>query len=144
MTRFSRTLCVSAPRVALLGMAGRAHAPQPPQPPGRGGPPGGGPPIPPVMQAPPKPLVPNAKPVRSCESLASVALPDTTIESAMVDAKDAAICRVVAMTTHPPAGDKVRIWIAIPATNWNGRFLGNGGGGFVGGSAAGVNPGVAL
>ena len=54
------------------------------------------------------------------------------------------ICRVVAITTHPPAGDKVRIWIAIPTSNWNGRFLGNGGGGFVGGSAAGVNQGAAL
>jgi feruloyl esterase len=29
-------------------------------------------------------------------------------------------------------------------SNWNGRFLGNGGGGFVGGNAAGVNQGVAL
>ena len=95
------------------------------------------------MQATPKPLVANAKPVRSCESLASVALPDTTIESATVDATNPGICRVVATTTHPPAGDKVKIWIAIPTANWNGRFLGNGGGGFVGGSAAGVNQGVA-
>ena len=27
------------------------------------------------------------------------------------------------------------IWIAIPTSNWNGRFMGNGGGGFSGGSA---------
>ena len=65
-----------------------------------------------------------------------MALPNTTIESATVDAANPGICRVVAITTHPPAGDKVRIWIAIPTSNWNGRFLGNGGGGFVGGSAA--------
>ena len=43
------------------------------------------------------------------------------------------------MTTHPPMGDKVRIWVAIPTTNWNGRFLGTGGGGFSGGNAGGVN-----
>jgi feruloyl esterase len=51
---------------------------------------------------------------------------------------------VTAITTHPPATDKVRIWVGIPTTNWNGRFLGTGGGGFVGGSATGVNPPVAL
>jgi hypothetical protein len=97
-----------------------------------------------LMQAPPKPLVANAKPVRSCESLANVALPNTTIESAAVDAANPGICRVVAVTTHPPAGDKVRIWIAIPTSNWNGRFLGTGGGGFAGGQATGVNQPAAL
>jgi len=96
------------------------------------------------MHTTPKPLVANAKPVRTCESLASVALPNTTIESATVDAANPALCRVVAITTHPPAGDKVRIWIAIPTANWNGRFLGNGGGGFVGGNQGGVNQGAAL
>jgi feruloyl esterase len=100
---------------------------------------GGGPP-----QTPPKPAIANVKPVRSCESLAQVALPDTTIESAAVDANNPGICRVTAITTHPPAGDKVRIWVAIPMSNWNGRFLGNGGGGFSGGSAQGVNQGVGL
>jgi feruloyl esterase len=51
---------------------------------------------------------------------------------------------VTASTTHPPAGDQVRIWIALPMTNWNGRFLGTGGGGFLGGSAAGVVQPTAL
>jgi feruloyl esterase len=92
---------------------------------------------------PPKPLIANAKPVRSCESLASAALPNTTIESAAVDPTNAGVCRVTAVTTHPPAGDKVKIWIAIPTSNWNGRFQGTGGGGFLGGSAAGVNQPVA-
>ena len=96
------------------------------------------------MQAPPKPLIPNAKPVRSCDSLADVALPNTTIESAGADANNPDICRVVAIATHPPADDKVRIWIAIPRSNWNGRFLGTGGGGFSGGSPNGVNQPVAL
>jgi feruloyl esterase len=123
----------------MLVIAGFAQVTQVPQG-GRGG----APTPPPLMQAAPKPLVANAKPVRSCESLASVALPNTTIESAAVDANDPAICRVVAVTTHPPAGDKVRIWIAIPTSNWNGRFLGTGGGGFSGGSPNNVNRPVAL
>jgi feruloyl esterase len=96
------------------------------------------------MQTPPKPLIPNTKTVRSCESLAAVALPNTIIESATTDATNANVCRVTAITTHPPAGDKVRIWVAIPTSGWNGRFLGNGGGGFVGGNQGGVNQGVAL
>jgi feruloyl esterase len=139
MNRMYRALLVFASMVALLGTAGHAQAPQP----GRGGAPAGFPAPPPLMQTTPKPLVAGAKPVRSCESLAAVALPDTTIESATVDANNPGVCRVVAITTHPSAGDKVKIWIAIPTSNWNGRFLGNGGGGFVGGSAAGVNQGVA-
>jgi feruloyl esterase len=94
--------------------------------------------------APPKPLIANAKPVRSCESLASVALTDTTIESAVIDPNNPGICRVTAVTTHPPIGDKVRIWIGLPTSNWNGRFLGNGGGGFSGGNAASINQPVAL
>jgi tannase/feruloyl esterase len=92
----------------------------------------------PIPITAPRPLVANARPERTCESLATVALPNTTIESAAVDPNDAGLCRVNAITTHPPAGDKVRIWIAIPMSNWNGRFLGTGGGGFSGGSAAGI------
>jgi len=88
---------------------------------------------------PPKPLIPSAKPVRSCESLATLALPNTTIESAAVDPNNPGICRVSAFTTHPPTGDKVKIWIGIPTANWNGRFMGTGGGGFSGGSATGIN-----
>ena len=87
----------------------------------------------------PKALIPNAKPVRSCESLATVALPNTTIESATVAPNSPNVCLVTAVTTHPPLGDKVRIWVAIPTANWNGRFLGNGGGGFSGGNAGAVN-----
>jgi feruloyl esterase len=97
---------------------------------------GGGRGLAPAMTRP-KALIPNATPMRSCESLASVALPNTTIESAVVDA-GSQVCRVIAITTHPPAGDKVRIWVAIPTTNWNGRFLGNGGGGFSGGNDTSV------
>src|SRR5579862_4602707 len=98
----------------------------------------------PPLGATPKPVIPNAKPVRSCESLAAVALPNTTIEAAALDPNNPDICRVTAITTHPPASDKIRIWVAIPTSNWNGRFLGIGGGGFSGGSAQGVSQPVAL
>jgi feruloyl esterase len=91
----------------------------------------------------PKPAIANVKPARSCESLATVALPNTTIESAAIDPNSPNVCRVTAVTTHPPMGDKVRIWLAIPTTGWNGRFLGNGGGGFSGGSAGSVTGPVA-
>ena len=91
----------------------------------------------------PKPLNPDAKPTRSCESLATLALPNTTIESAAVDPANPGICRVTAIASHPPYADKVRIWVGIPTSNWNGRFMGTGGGGFTGGSAGGVNQPVA-
>lgn len=104
---------------------------------GRGGAP------PPVVPAgpPPKALVANAKPSRTCESLRDLSLANTTIESATVDQGDAstpASCRVTAIVTHPPAGDRVTVWLALPMANWNGRFQGVGGGGFSGGSAGAV------
>jgi feruloyl esterase len=134
-----RTAFVSVSIAALLVTVAHAQVPQR----GRGGR-GGGPAFPPPMQTPPRPLIADARPVRSCESLATVALPNTTIESAMTDANNPGICQVVAVTTHPPAGDGIRIWIAIPTSNWNGRFLGTGGGGFVGGNPGGASQAAAL
>ena len=98
---------------------------------------------PPPQPAPPvpKPLLAQTTPVRECASLKDISLPDTTIESAAVDPGNATVpasCRVTAVTTHPPAGDRIRIWIALPMKDWNGRFQGVGGGGFSGGSATGV------
>ena len=46
----------------------------------------GVPPAQPPLGSTPKPAIPNAKPVRTCESLEMVALPNTTIESAEIDA----------------------------------------------------------
>ena len=91
------------------------------------------PPGPPPV--PPKPAIPGAKPVRSCESLASVELPDTTIDSVSVDQrKSGPVCRVTATVTHPPAGDRIKVFVALPMQNWNGRFQATGGGGYAGGS----------
>jgi feruloyl esterase len=80
-------------------------------------------------------------PVRTCESLASVTLPNTTIESAAVTPGAngrAGFCRVNAVLTHPPAGDRIHVWIGLPASGWNGKFEGVGGGGFAGGNPNGV------
>ena len=91
------------------------------------------PPAPPPI--PPKPAIPGARPVRSCESLASVELPDTTIDSVSVDQrKGGPVCRVTATVTHPPAGDRIKIFVALPMQDWNGRFQATGGGGYAGGS----------
>ena len=81
----------------------------------------------------PMPLFPGITPMSSVESLKSFMLPNTTIESAVVDTNNQ-VCLVTAIVTHPPAGDHVKVWIGLPLTNWNGRFLGTGGGGFLGGS----------
>jgi pimeloyl-ACP methyl ester carboxylesterase len=83
----------------------------------------------------PKLLFPGITPACSCESLTNVSLPNTTIDSAVIDISNGT-CRVTAIVTHPPAGDRVKVWIALPLTNWNGRFQGNGGGGFLGGHPA--------
>jgi len=81
----------------------------------------------------PKPPFPGIAPVSSCESLKQLLLPNTSIESAVIDT-NTHTCLVTAIVTHPPAGDRMKVWIGLPLTNWNGRFVGNGGGGFLGGS----------
>ena len=89
----------------------------------------------------------GATPVRTCDSLLSLSFPNTVIESAAVEGgrgTDPAVCRVNATVTHPPAGDKVRIFVELPVTQWNGRFLGTGGGGFSGGSPQQLRPQTSL
>src|SRR2546427_1025817 len=95
-----------------------------------------------AAETPPKPLFPDAAPVCSCESLAKVSLPNTMIDTAAIDPSDGS-CRVTATVTHPPSGDRVKVFIGLPATNWNGRFRGNGGGGFSGGSVGSLRGPVA-
>ena len=85
-----------------------------------------------AADGPPRPLYPDIKPVCSCEDLAKVSIPNTTVDSATLDPTNG-WCRVDATVTHPPSGDRVKVFIALPVTNWNGRFRGNGGGGFLGG-----------
>ena len=95
-----------------------------------------------AADAPPKPLFPGITPVCSCEDLAKVSLPNVTIDSATRDPSNG-WCRVTATVTHSTAGDRVKVFIGLPITNWNGRFHGNGGGGFSGGSAGSLRGPVA-
>src|SRR5258708_23267075 len=83
----------------------------------------------------PKPLFGNIAPVRSVESLTNVALPNTTIDSVVTNADGS--CRISATVTHPPSGDRVGVFIALPMKGWNGRFQGTGGGGVSGGGPFG-------
>lgn len=89
-----------------------------------------------------KPIYPDAVPVCSPEELKKVVIPNTTIESVTVDERDGAV-RVTAIVTHPPASDRVKVWVALPVKNWNGRFRGVGGGGFLTGHAELLRVGVA-
>jgi feruloyl esterase len=89
-----------------------------------------------------KPIYADAAPVCSPEELKKVVIPNTTIESVTIDERDGAV-RVTAIVTHPPANDRVKVWVALPVKNWNGRFRGNGGGGFLTGSAEGLRGAVA-
>ena len=63
-------------------------------------------------------------------------LRDTTIDSVSVDQQNTGpVCRVTATVTHPPAGDQIKVFVALPMESWNGRFQATGGGGYAGGSA---------
>jgi hypothetical protein len=90
-------------------------------------------------QKPVKPLYADSKPICDCAALLKVSLPNTKIISAAVLEKDS-MCRIEAIVNHPPANDSVVVWLALPIKNWNGRFSGIGGGGFLGGSPD-LNPG---
>src|SRR5687767_8173429 len=88
-----------------------------------------------------KPLFPDNEPICSLDDLRQLAIPNTTIESVALDADGS--CRVTAIVTHPPANDRVKVFIALPMKGWNGRFRGNGGGGFSGGNPASLRGPVA-
>lgn len=80
----------------------------------------------------PAALYPDATPVLSLDELRQVTLPHTTIESVAINEAEGSV-RITAIVTHPPAQDRVTVWVALPTKSWNGRFMGTGGGGFMGG-----------
>ena len=84
----------------------------------------------------------------TCESLATLKLPDTTITSAQEVAAGAfippgvtappastkdlpAFCRVMA-TLQPAKDSDIKIEVWLPLTGWNGKYRGQGNGGFAG------------
>ena len=83
----------------------------------------------------PKLLYGDIAPICAPDDLRKLSLPNTTIDTVTADER-AGVCRVIATVTHPPAQDHVKVFIALPLRGWNGRFRGNGGGGFMGGNPA--------
>lgn len=84
-------------------------------------------------QETPKAIFQENVPVVPCEGLLSAHISNTTIDSTVIDSLDGS-CRVTATVTHPPAADRVMVFVALPQKSWNGRFRGTGGGGFWGGT----------
>ena len=82
------------------------------------------------VKAAPAPIYTEGLPVCAPDDLRKVSLPNTTIDSVTADRN---LCKVTLTVTHPPAKDRVKVWVALPMKNWNGRLLGQGGMGFVGG-----------
>jgi len=94
----------------------------------------------------PVPLVPGAAPARSCESLRELSLPDTQITEARSvpgEGNAPAWCQVTAVVSYPASGDRFTVWVGLPMTQWNGRFQGLGGGGFMVGNPMSLAPQVA-
>lgn len=52
-------------------------------------------------------------------------------------------CRITAQVRRPDSSNVVTVWIGLPLKNWNGRFLGTSGGGFLGGTPNSLLPAVA-
>jgi Tannase and feruloyl esterase len=75
-------------------------------------------------------------PQASCTSLASLTLPNTTVNSATpvpATSTTPGHCAVKLTVNNPPSSDAVRVGVFMP-NDWSGRFQGVGGGGFVGGN----------
>jgi hypothetical protein len=75
-------------------------------------------------------------PAVSCSSLTTLALPNTTVNSATHVAATPTTpgyCAVKLTVNNPPSTDAVRVGVFLP-DDWNSRFQGVGGGGFVGGN----------
>lgn len=79
-----------------------------------------------------RPVYSKVTPVCSCEDLKKLSVPNTVIESAVLS-DGGSSCRITAVVNHPPSNDRVTVTIALPVNNWNGRFYGMGGGGFMAG-----------
>lgn len=82
----------------------------------------------------------GTQPVRSCASLSGLALPGTQVTSATTVAATSTApeyCNVQVTVNNPPSRDAVHVGVFLPTSTWNGRFVGDGGAGFVAG-----NPGT--
>jgi feruloyl esterase len=53
-------------------------------------------------------------------------------------------CKVTIEIASPPASNVITVWVALPLKNWNGRFLGLGGGGWIPGFPVALGLGAPL
>ncbi|HEY7260931.1 MAG TPA: tannase/feruloyl esterase family alpha/beta hydrolase [Trebonia sp.] len=70
-------------------------------------------------------------PVRSCESLTALGVPNTKVDSATTVAATSSVpgyCDVQLTVNNPPSTDAVNVGVFLPMSTWNGRFEGVGGG----------------
>jgi hypothetical protein len=100
-----------------------------------------------VWQLPAAPVLALVKagPTRSCESLTAAHPPQNAVvrEARAMPGEAGGWCRATIEVT--PSGSKpISIWLGLPLKNWNGRFLGLGGGGWVSGFPAALGLGAPL
>jgi len=77
------------------------------------------------------------QPARTCQSLSTLQLPNTTVSSATAVAATSTVpayCAVQLIVNNPPSNDAVHVGVFMPLSTWNGRFEGIGGGGYSTGS----------
>jgi feruloyl esterase len=70
---------------------------------------------------------------RTCESLSTLQLLNTTVNSAAAVAATSTVpayCAVQLTVNNPPSNDAVHVGVFMPTSSWNGRFEGIGGGGY--------------
>ena len=94
------------------------------------------------------PSLGQVTPARSCESLLTLRpAANITIREALVvrgEGSTGETCRVTIEVAMPLSSNVVTVWLLLPMQNWNGRFLGLGGGGWVAGFPASLDAGAAL
>ncbi|CAG8065190.1 unnamed protein product [Penicillium salamii] len=73
---------------------------------------------------------------------ASWDIADTLNTYPVVTNKTVEVCQLTVNYTHPGWNDNVTTWISLPVNNWNGRFMGMGGGGWVMGTQGGLSQAV--
>ncbi len=92
-----------------------------------------------VAATPPTPLFGTHTPVRNCDSMTSLPLENTVITEATetpATETEPALCNITAVVKRYEEDDPITVWVNLPVYNWNGRFMGIGGGGYSGGTRA--------
>ncbi len=93
-----------------------------------------------------KPAIPQVRPAQSCEKLLNTRPSmDATVREAQVIPGNGNMgewCRVTIEIAPPSSPHIITAWLGLPISDWNGRFLGLGGGGWVPGFPPALAEGV--